>query len=126
MTSRQYLKHLCDNEAGEFIYKTVENVEGIRLLRPRSDAAVSRKQQHLYAMEDPYGHTEEEAEQPGPGYMFVGELLYSFIEMPATAHKIPQPSMHKHSHPSLLSPIEPGFPVVRYCVFQPIADGVSG
>ena len=29
MTSEQYFDHLCKTEAGEFIYKTVENVEGI-------------------------------------------------------------------------------------------------
>lgn len=34
MTSRQYFEHLCRAEAGEFIFKTVENVEGFLFMRP--------------------------------------------------------------------------------------------
>ena len=34
MTSEQYFEHLCKTEAGEFIYKTVENVEGFYFMRP--------------------------------------------------------------------------------------------
>ena len=34
MTSEQYFNHLCMTEAGEFIYKTVENVEGFYFMRP--------------------------------------------------------------------------------------------
>ena len=34
MTSEQYFKYLCEKEAGEFIYKTVENVEGFYFMRP--------------------------------------------------------------------------------------------
>src|SRR5574339_72189 len=36
MTPEQYFDHLCKSEAGEFIYKTVENVEGLYLMRPRN------------------------------------------------------------------------------------------
>ena len=38
MTPEQYFDHLCKTEAGEFIYKTVENVEGISMMRPRESA----------------------------------------------------------------------------------------
>ena len=38
MTSQEYFDHLCKTEAGEFIYKTVENVEGIYMMRPREQA----------------------------------------------------------------------------------------
>lgn len=34
MTSEQYFTHLCKTEAGEFIFKTVENVEGFYFMRP--------------------------------------------------------------------------------------------
>jgi len=34
MTSEQYFAHLCKAEAGEFIFKTVENVEGFYFMRP--------------------------------------------------------------------------------------------
>lgn len=35
MTPQEYFDHLCKTEAGEFIYKTVENVEGLYMMRPR-------------------------------------------------------------------------------------------
>lgn len=34
MSSEEYFQHLCRTEAGEFIFKTVENVEGFFLMRP--------------------------------------------------------------------------------------------
>lgn len=54
MTPQEYFDHLCKTEAGEFIYKTVENVEGIYQMRPRS-LATDYELQHLYVLEDPYG-----------------------------------------------------------------------
>jgi hypothetical protein len=33
MSSEQYFDHLCKTEAGEFLYKTVENVEGCATAR---------------------------------------------------------------------------------------------
>src|SRR5688572_1767292 len=53
MTSQEYFDHLCRTEAGEFIYRTVENVEGLYMMRPHDDAT-DEKLQHLYALEDPY------------------------------------------------------------------------
>ena len=34
MTSKQYFDHLCNVEAGEFIFKTVPNVKGFYFMRP--------------------------------------------------------------------------------------------
>lgn len=34
MSSEEYFRHLCQTEAGEFIFKTVENVEGFYFMRP--------------------------------------------------------------------------------------------
>lgn len=36
MTNQEYFEHLCKTEAGEFIYKTVDNVEGFYFMRPPS------------------------------------------------------------------------------------------
>ena len=60
MTSKEYFDHLCKTEAGEFIYKTVENVDGVYMMRPRR-RATDYMLEHLYVMEDPYGHTNGEA-----------------------------------------------------------------
>jgi hypothetical protein len=58
MTPEQYFDHLCKTEAGEFIYKTVENVEGLYMMRPRP-TATDYELEHLYALEDPYDATDD-------------------------------------------------------------------
>jgi hypothetical protein len=63
MSPEQYYDHLCKTEAGEFIYKTVENMEGLYMMRPR-ERVFDDHMQHLYAMEDPYGYTDWEARDP--------------------------------------------------------------
>jgi hypothetical protein len=34
MTAEQYFHHLCKTQAGEFIYRTAENVDGFQFMRP--------------------------------------------------------------------------------------------
>jgi hypothetical protein len=65
MTPEQYFDHLCKTEAGEFIFKTVEDVDGIMQMRPRAEAT-DYMLQHLYALEDPYGETYGEEFNMGP------------------------------------------------------------
>jgi hypothetical protein len=81
MTPEEYFDHLCKKEAGEFIYKTVENVEGLYMMRPR-EHATDYMQQHLYAMEDPYGYTDWEADRPQTIFVNPPWGLYSFLEVP--------------------------------------------
>ena len=105
MTPEQYFDHLCKTEAGEFIYKTVEHVEGLYLLRPHKPAGYATG--HLYALEAPYGrgvggtHPEEYFVQP-----VIGQ--YEFLEMPlpSSGSETSKPVMHKRyyrdesSHPN--------------------------
>lgn len=84
MTSEQYFEHLCEKEAGEFIYKTVANVEGIVQLRPR-EHATDYMLEHLYALEDPYGTVMEGNSGSGSNYLhsefsYVGPDGYQFFE----------------------------------------------
>jgi hypothetical protein len=79
MTPQEYFEHLCKTEAGEFIYKTVENVEGIYMMRPRNQAT-DYHQEHLYALEDPFGYRDWEAEMPEK--IFVRPTRYFFFEKP--------------------------------------------
>lgn len=81
MTPEQYFEHLCKTEAGEFIYKTVENVEGIYMMRPRKKATDSELQ-HLYVLEDPYGGTTEESYLVEDTYVQPASGRYQFLEMP--------------------------------------------
>lgn len=78
MTSEQYFDHLCKTEAGEFIYKTIDNVEGLYFMRPRE--FVREGTNHLYVYEDPYGGLTEGIEPEiwfvRPSRYFVVESLY--------------------------------------------------
>ena len=58
MTPKEYFEHLCKTEAGEFIYKTVENVEGLYMMRPL-ERVTDDQLSHLYTLEDPYGATDD-------------------------------------------------------------------
>jgi hypothetical protein len=80
MTPQEYFDHLCKTEAGEFIYKTVENVEGIYMMRPRELAIDNKYQEHLYALEDPFGYRDWEAEAPEE--FFVRPSRYQYFETP--------------------------------------------
>jgi hypothetical protein len=90
MTPQEYFDYLCKTEAGEFIYKTVENVEGILQMRPRPNYVFS----HLYAIEDPFGSEPSEASYVGPG-------RYKFYEVNGI---IPAEPMWRKDrlHPSML------------------------
>lgn len=81
MTPEQYFDHLCKTEAGEFILKTVENVEGLYMMRPR-ERVFDDHMQHLYAMEDPYGYTDWEARDPQTIFVDPPWRIFSFLETP--------------------------------------------
>lgn len=79
MMPQEYFEHLCKTEAGEFIYKTVENVEGLYMMRPQKEAT-DYELEHLYALEDPYGATDD----PSPQDYFIQPPygVYDFAEEP--------------------------------------------
>jgi hypothetical protein len=81
MTPQEYFDHLCKTEAGEFIYKTVENVDGIMQMRPRTEAT-DYMLQHLYALEDPFGETYGEEFNMGPDALKVGTIQGGFVNPP--------------------------------------------
>lgn len=83
MTPEQYFDHLCKTEAGEFIYKTVENVEGFYMMRSRHEAT-DWELEHLYALEDPYGQVLTESELPQDEYVQPAMGKYMFLERPLT------------------------------------------
>ncbi len=56
-TREEYFKHKCDTEAGEFIYKTVDNVEGVYQMRLRDPRDFIDRLRAEDIPEDPWGHT---------------------------------------------------------------------
>ncbi len=95
MTSQEYFDHLCKTEAGEFIYRTVENVEGIYMMRPRKEAT-DEELEHLYALEDPYGYVLGEVDLPQDSYVQPAMGTYKFLEMPLTFPRVQKPSIDSH------------------------------
>jgi hypothetical protein len=110
MTQVEYFEHLCKTEAGEFIFRTVDNVEGIRLLRWREPAG-DYVFQDLYAMEDPYGHLEEEAEEPG--FELVGPTKYAYLETPLRK-TTRDTGVKQYRSPTLYAAPVPGQTLERY------------
>lgn len=82
MMPEQYFEHLCKTEAGEFIYKTVENVEGLYMMRPRESAKNDYLLEHLYAMEDPYGLAVGVRDSPQDYFVQPAIGKYQYLEIP--------------------------------------------
>jgi len=108
MTPEQYFDHLCKTEAGEFIFKTIDNVGGIYQMRPRR--AVTYEANHLFAIEDPYGGPEGSNELE---YTFVGPGRYEFLESPDLSRKEPV-WKGQHYHESYFEAPPPGSKIARY------------
>ena len=73
MSSKEYFDALCEAEAGQFIYRTVENVEGIYQVRPRV-VQQGAQLKDRYVMEDPAFQqaTEDENGHIGSDYVLIG------------------------------------------------------
>ena len=82
MTPEQYFDHLCKTEAGEFIYKTAENVDGLYMMRPRKEAT-DDELSYLHTLEDPYGYVTE-GSAGNARELFVRRGGYAFLEEPSS------------------------------------------
>jgi len=109
-TSSEYFKHLCEVEAGEFVYKTVEDVEGIYQMRPRQEAISYKEMQDRYAMEDPYGYIRWEARNPHT--LFANRKGYKYFE----SKKAPDwKRLERHGEKYLANePVDQGMKYWRY------------
>ena len=81
MTPKEYFEALCRADAGEWIYKVIENVEGVYQIRPRLPT-INYETRDSYVMEDPYGHTAWEASRVGTLFVNPPWSSYEFFERP--------------------------------------------
>lgn len=86
MTSEEYFDHLCKTEAGEFIHKTVDNVDGFYFARP-ANRPTDDDLKDRYKLEAPEIERTFQLIRATPearARMFLGPpwRLYSFIEEP--------------------------------------------
>lgn len=75
MNADEYFKALCEREAGEFIYKTVENVEGIYAIRPMASEDSDERVQDRYVIENPFDYFTQGSPFPRSqmGFSFLGK-----------------------------------------------------
>lgn len=118
MTQQEYFEHLCKNEAGEFIFKTADNVDGIHQIRPRRIYSTG-EWQHLYALEDPYGYWVGEWEWVGAS--MANPRLYDYFEIHPSARRDHDAAMRELVDKSVLATPPAGVSIARYSGFNGIA-----
>lgn len=105
-----YFDHLCRTQAGEFIYRTVDNVEGILQMRPRDGSKDYFDRMSVGDIpEDPWGHTNLEAQQP-----WILFRQYKVLEKPVLGTLSPPPALAQHWHPSMSAEVPVDAKYVRY------------
>jgi hypothetical protein len=75
----RYFEFLCKHEAGEWVFRTVDNVEGVFQMRPRQ-VATTEEFEDRFAMEDPYGYTRWEADGVATLFVDPPRAKFSFLE----------------------------------------------
>lgn len=81
ISAQEYFEHLCKTEAGEFIYKTIENIEGIYQMRPR-EHVTDKMRMDRYFLEDPYGGALGEQFKMGPDALKLGTIQSGLVNPP--------------------------------------------
>jgi len=75
-----YFEYRCEQDAGEFIYRTVENVEGVFQMRPRDPRDYFSRLREGDLPEDPFGHTDPEAKRPSTLFVTPPSRNYKYLE----------------------------------------------
>lgn len=78
MSNYEYFKMLCEKEAGEVIYRTVENVEGVFQMRP-TFYPTDRELSDRYVLEDPYSITRDDTSAPWDVFVQPNIGEYDFL-----------------------------------------------
>lgn len=76
----RYFHQQCEKYGGEFIYRTVDNVEGVFQMRPRDPRDYFDRLRKGDIPEDPYGHTNWEAQKPETMFINHPFTSYEFFE----------------------------------------------
>lgn len=86
--SEQYFQHLCQTEAGDYVFRRVENVEGVFQMRPRRIRISDPIDYDRYRLEEPTGIGAADF-FAGRGWGIPAELVqppsgkYAYLEQPA-------------------------------------------
>ncbi|MBL1140952.1 MAG: hypothetical protein D8M62_02840 [Proteobacteria bacterium] len=123
-TSMDYFQSRCEQDAGEFIYRTVENVEGLFQMRPRDPRDYFTRLREGDLPEDPYGHTNYEARKVESLFVYPSKNrnYYQYLE---TARAPNAGKFYDRRFPTTKLAEEPkdtGEKYWRYSYFGPASD----
>lgn len=97
MNAAEYYRHLCDNEAGDFIFKKVDNVEGVYFARPIKSPS-DQDLMDRWKLEHPYIEStfqlKDKPQQRALRFVNPPWYLYRFYEEPNLDPKASQPYWH--------------------------------
>ena len=111
MSSAEYFDALCKAEAGKFIYKTIDDVEGIYQIRPLKDHQSNVILQDRYVFESPYQQAIDSAKRPGLNLL--GPDEYLFVE--TVIYEPRSKTILERSYDSsFLAPVPEGEKYIRY------------
>lgn len=86
MTGEEYFKALCEAEAGEWVFRTVEGVEGIRQMRPYHKTNYHSMLGAYYVAEVVVADLVAQVDNPA-GYLIASDVkrwpTYQYLEIPA-------------------------------------------
>lgn len=112
--SKAYFNYRCEQNAGEFIYRTVDNVKGVFQMRPREQREYFTSLRNGNLLEDPYGHTNLEAQYPWDLFLGKpGNEAYSFFES-TQGPDVKKYDLHKKIMTISERPVYTGEPYWRY------------
>lgn len=111
MSSGEYFKALCEAEAGKFIYRTAENVEGVYQIRPLKNHQGNHVLQDKYVFESPYQQAIDNPLDPGFNLLNPGE--YEFVETVIYEPR-PKRTLKRSYTPSFLESAPDGTKYIRY------------
>ena len=115
MSSQDYFDALCEAEAGKFIYRTVENVEGIYQVRPRVYQQGPQLKDR-YVIEDPAFQMLTEDENRGTGAFLGGAgARYAYFETSLYEREWHSWDL-KHYHPSVMDKPARTDKFIRYVI----------
>lgn len=110
MTSKEYFDHLCKTEAGEFIYKTVNNIEGLYFARPpkrpTDDDLMDRYKLEAPEIERVFQAIRPKIQERATLFVSPPWRLYRFIEEPDTSKPFGQGYLRAYGYKANTSPMK--------------------
>ncbi|MBS0337604.1 MAG: hypothetical protein JSS40_12460 [Proteobacteria bacterium] len=110
MKSEEYFAHLCKTEAGEFIYKTVDNVEGFYFarppLRPTDDDLQDRYKLEAPEIERTFQLRIATPQDRALTFVDGSPRFYSFVEEPSSTKGISNSYVRSSGYRQDISPMK--------------------